>query len=363
MPKKGAAMPKKGGGRGGGVRKRVQAGGASAQDHSHADAEHSDGGFNDDDEDDGFDLGSGSDEARPGVASRHGGGDVIEFPGPERDAAADDDDEGTTGVGRVKKSGGFQALGLSPAVHQSVMRKGYRVPTPIQRKAIPPILAGQDVVAMARTGSGKTAAFLLPMFDRLHGHSTTVGVRAAVLSPTRELALQTHKFCVELSHFVTPKLRFCLLVGGDSMEDQFAMLAANPDAIIATPGRLQVTGGRGGGQRVRVPSPTRTGLRHVPAPPRLTPIDVCVSPRPTPTLIPSVAAFSPRSTSCWTRSCLSPAWSTWCSTRRTVCSRWASPPRSTPSWPPCPRAGRRSSSQPRCRLYSQTSHGPRCMTR
>lgn len=242
-------MPKKAGGRSGGGSKRVHTGrGADAQFQAHAGAEHSDGGFNEDD-DDGFDLGSGSDEAGPGVASRHGGGDVIEFPGPEQDDDDDDDDEGS-GAARAasrKKSGGFQALGLSPAVHQSVMRKGYRVPTPIQRKAIPPILSGQDVVAMARTGSGKTAAFLLPMFDRLRGHSTTVGVRAAVLSPTRELALQTHKFCVELSHFVTPRLRFCLLVGGDSMEDQFALLAANPDAIVATPGRLQVRRGVGGG--------------------------------------------------------------------------------------------------------------------
>ena len=74
-------------------------------------------------------------------------------------------------------------------------------------------------VAMARTGSGKTAAFLLPLFEKLKQHSGTVGVRACVLSPTRELALQTHKFCKELSHFVSPPLRFCLLVGGDSMED------------------------------------------------------------------------------------------------------------------------------------------------
>ena len=103
-----------------------------------------------------------------------------------------------------KKKGGFAAMGLSTAIYRSVMRKGYRMPTPIQRRAIPHILAGEDVVAMARTGSGKTAAFLLPLFERLKAHSTTVGVRAVVLSPTRELALQTHKFARELSHFVAP---------------------------------------------------------------------------------------------------------------------------------------------------------------
>ena len=177
-------------------------------------------------------------------SSTHGRDAVVEFPGPdELDSGDDDDMAGDEEEGKAarggKKSGGFGALGLSQGVYKSVLRKGYRVPTPIQRKAIPPILAGQDVVAMARTGSGKTAAFLLPMFERLKGHSTTVGVRATVLSPTRELALQTHRFCVELSHFVSPPLRFCLLVGGDSMEDQFSLLAANPDALVATPGLLQ----------------------------------------------------------------------------------------------------------------------------
>ena len=65
-----------------------------------------------------------------------------------------------------KKKGGFAAMGLSTAIYRSVMRKGYRMPTPIQRRAIPHILAGEDVVAMARTGSGKTASFLLPAVVR-----------------------------------------------------------------------------------------------------------------------------------------------------------------------------------------------------
>lgn len=134
------------------------------------------------------------------------------------------------------KSGGFESLGLSPNVYRGIKRKGYRVPTPIQRKTMPLILSGNDVVAMARTGSGKTAAFLVPMLERLKQHEPQGGVRALILSPTRDLALQTLKFTKELGKFTD--LRISLLVGGDSMETQFEELAQNPDIIIATPGRL-----------------------------------------------------------------------------------------------------------------------------
>lgn len=99
------------------------------------------------------------------------------------------------------KSGGFETLGLSLPVFRAVKRKGYRIPTPIQRKTLPLILAGYDVVAMARTGSGKTAAFLIPMLEKLKEHSTKAGARAVILSPSRELALQTFKFCKELSRY------------------------------------------------------------------------------------------------------------------------------------------------------------------
>ncbi|XP_033692870.1 ATP-dependent RNA helicase DDX54 isoform X4 [Tursiops truncatus] len=116
------------------------------------------------------------------------------------------------------------------------MKKGYKVPTPIQRKTIPVILDGKDVVAMARTGSGKTACFLIPMFERLKTRSAQTGARALILSPTRELALQTMKFTKELGKFTG--LKTALILGGDKMEDQFAALHENPDIIIATPGRL-----------------------------------------------------------------------------------------------------------------------------
>ncbi|XP_047416545.1 ATP-dependent RNA helicase DDX54 isoform X1 [Sciurus carolinensis] len=137
---------------------------------------------------------------------------------------------------KKKKSGGFQSMGFSYPVFRGIMKKGYKVPTPIQRKTIPVILDGKDVVAMARTGSGKTACFLLPMFERLKTRSAQSGARALVLSPTRELALQTMKFTKELGKFTG--LKTALVLGGDKMEDQFAALHESPDIIIATPGRL-----------------------------------------------------------------------------------------------------------------------------
>ncbi|KAK2434444.1 Putative DEAD-box ATP-dependent RNA helicase 29, variant 2 [Trifolium repens] len=135
-----------------------------------------------------------------------------------------------------KSQGGFETLGLNPNVFRGIRRKGYKVPTPIQRKTMPLILSGVDVVAMARTGSGKTAAFLVPMLHRLNQHIPQGGIRGLILSPTRDLALQTLKFTQELGHFTD--LRVSLLVGGDSMESQFEELSQSPDIIIATPGRL-----------------------------------------------------------------------------------------------------------------------------
>jgi ATP-dependent RNA helicase DDX54/DBP10 len=89
---------------------------------------------------------------------------------------------------------------------------------------------------MARTGSGKTAAFVIPMIERLKAHSAKVGARALILSPSRELALQTLKVVKELGRGTD--LRTILLVGGDNLEDQFDAMTSNPDILIATPGRF-----------------------------------------------------------------------------------------------------------------------------
>ena len=136
----------------------------------------------------------------------------------------------------VKKGGGFQAMGLNPGLLKAIARKGFSVPTPIQRKTIPVIMEDQDVVGMARTGSGKTAAFVIPMIEKLKSHSTKFGARGLIMSPSRELALQTLKVVKEMGRGTD--LKAVLLVGGDSMEDQFGLMAGNPDIVIATPGRF-----------------------------------------------------------------------------------------------------------------------------
>lgn len=118
-------------------------------------------------------------------------------------------------------------LGLLNGLLKCIERKGYRQPTPIQRKSIPVLLKGKDILGMARTGSGKTAAFIIPMLQKLKTHSAKVGARALILSPTRELALQTFKVIKEMAKF--SDLRVALIVGGDNLEDQFLTMSSNPD--------------------------------------------------------------------------------------------------------------------------------------
>ena len=134
------------------------------------------------------------------------------------------------------RGGGFQAMGLPPSLITAIVKKGYKVPTPIQRKAIPRLLEGTDIVAMARTGSGKSAAFIIPMLQRLKAHSSAGGARALILSPSRELAMQTVIFAKQLGKYTD--LRCATIVGGDQLDQQFEMLSSHPDIIVATPGRL-----------------------------------------------------------------------------------------------------------------------------
>src|SRR5205085_12518452 len=105
----------------------------------------------------------------------------------------------------------FQALGLRPALLQAVRQAGYTEPTPVQAQAIPAILAGRDIIATAQTGTGKTAAFLLPILHQLLGMPRGTS-RALVITPTRELAQQIDAVCRDFAGH-TP-LRTALLVGG-----------------------------------------------------------------------------------------------------------------------------------------------------
>lgn len=164
----------------------------------------------------------------------------IAFPSLE---VSDDEDNDITSYFNTKsdsakkaKSGSFPSFGFSKFLSRNISKKGYNQPTPIQRKTIPLILANRDVVGMARTGSGKTAAFLLPLVEKLKVHSAKIGARSVVLSPSRELALQTYKQVKEFSRGTD--LRTVLLIGGDSLEDQFKMMMGNPDIVVATPGRF-----------------------------------------------------------------------------------------------------------------------------
>jgi superfamily II DNA/RNA helicase len=138
----------------------------------------------------------------------------------------------------------FSELGLSPATLQAVADTGYTTATPIQAEAIPHALTGRDVLGIAQTGTGKTAAFTLPMIDRLKaGRSKARMPRALVIEPTRELADQVAASFEKYAK--GQKLSWALLIGGVSFSDQEMKLDRGVDVLIATPGRLLDHFGRG----------------------------------------------------------------------------------------------------------------------
>jgi ATP-dependent RNA helicase RhlE len=124
-------------------------------------------------------------------------------------------------------------MGLSAPALAALARIGFRHPTPIQARAIPPALLGRDVIGCAATGTGKSAAFALPMLERLAGKTGTKGL---ILAPTRELALQISGQIEALGR--TRKVRTVTVIGGESMEAQIQALRRQPAIIVATPGRL-----------------------------------------------------------------------------------------------------------------------------
>jgi superfamily II DNA/RNA helicase len=131
----------------------------------------------------------------------------------------------------------FDKLGLSEKVLSAVAASGYTTPTPIQEQAIPHVLARQDVLGIAQTGTGKTAAFTLPMLTMLEkGRARARMPRTLILEPTRELAAQVEESFVKYG--AKHKLNVALIIGGDSFGDQDAKLTRGVDVLIATPGRL-----------------------------------------------------------------------------------------------------------------------------
>lgn len=136
----------------------------------------------------------------------------------------------------------FSTLGLIPELLHAIADQGYTAPTPVQTAAIPAILRGADVLAAAQTGSGKTAAFALPLLQRLMLGSLPRQrqrqARALVLAPTRELALQAGAVFEDLARHAAHPLKVTVLFGGVSINPQMMALRGGADIVVATPGRL-----------------------------------------------------------------------------------------------------------------------------
>ncbi|MEG2286680.1 MAG: DEAD/DEAH box helicase, partial [Ruthenibacterium sp.] len=134
----------------------------------------------------------------------------------------------------------FSELNLIPPLLKAAHDAGYETPSPIQEQAIPPVLAGRDLLGCAQTGTGKTAAFAMPILQRLFT-SPACGtgkrpIRALILTPTRELALQIDESFADYGKYM--KLRPCVIFGGVNQNPQVAKLKAGVDVLTATPGRL-----------------------------------------------------------------------------------------------------------------------------
>ncbi|RDU74485.1 ATP-dependent helicase [Helicobacter anseris] len=132
-----------------------------------------------------------------------------------------------------KKSSMFENLGLSKGVLKGIREAGFSQPSPIQEQAIPVILEKKDIIAQAQTGTGKTAAFALPIIEMLKNNQ---GIEALVITPTRELAMQISDEVYKLGKFV--KTRTVCVYGGQSIKKQCELIEKNPQVMIATPGRL-----------------------------------------------------------------------------------------------------------------------------
>lgn len=130
----------------------------------------------------------------------------------------------------------FESLKLATPLLQAIDNKGYKETTPVQEQAIPLLMSGKDVLACAQTGTGKTIAFLLPLLHALLNAPSSFGVKALILTPTRELALQISNEIEGMAPFT--KITSAVVIGGESVEDQLDQIERGADIVIGTPGRL-----------------------------------------------------------------------------------------------------------------------------
>ncbi|CAJ2506628.1 Uu.00g078140.m01.CDS01 [Anthostomella pinea] len=266
------------------VRRRRDKKGKTAKPDAEAAAPQEDGeidvGLDDEDDEvlaaDGFGMGAASDEESGDEAAAdgpeqsdeeseddeaEGDGDAsdndsvataLDHPGDVEQSDATDDEEDVEEAakrkaffapeekqpkGKQEGKAAFQGMSLSRPILRGLNSVGFNTPTPIQAKCIPLALEGKDLVGGAVTGSGKTAAFVVPILERLLYRPNKIPTsRVVILAPTRELAIQCHSVATKLASHTD--IKFCLAVGGLSLKIQEAELRLRPDVVIATPGRF-----------------------------------------------------------------------------------------------------------------------------
>ena len=220
------------------------------------DSEDEKAGDADSDENDGQDGQSdlGSDADNDSIASPTAHPDDMAQPDDDADSSVEDPEEASKRaaffapeveepsnsksiINPTGSTSSFQSFSLSRPILKGLSTLSFTTPTPIQQKTIPVALLGKDVVGSAVTGSGKTAAFLLPILERLLYRPRKIPTtRVAILLPTRELAVQCYTVAIKLASFTD--ITFAQLVGGFSLREQEAVLKKRPDVVIATPGRF-----------------------------------------------------------------------------------------------------------------------------
>ncbi|XP_030632754.1 putative ATP-dependent RNA helicase DDX27 [Chanos chanos] len=207
------------------------------EDEADSEEEEKDGGSDaseedDDDDDDGMEFSSGDEEVlKKADTLREKAKKGKTTTGEEVPEAFFED------ASHYDESLTFQDMNLSRPLLKAITAMGFKQPTPIQKACVPVGLLGKDICACAATGTGKTAAFMLPVLERLiYKPRETQVTRVLVLVPTRELGIQVHSVARQLAQFTN--ITTCLAVGGLDLKSQEAALRAGPDVLIATPGRL-----------------------------------------------------------------------------------------------------------------------------